>query len=303
MIKSRFIRTLAFASITVLQGCAGLMLPVPGEVTTQADGMNVSYVPLDTGLVLWVNSRSVDLSAQETQTEKAMALFGYPKFSWFPEGGFTHLGTTMYVYTDMPIYMQPSYRGPTDLQPQSKPGSSEALLTAGLGSANGGLALVGALTSVGSDVANADPRTFSHILCYKPQDKFDASAALQSCWNDWLGHMRSIPQMKEESQFMDIIAFDLAIPTSVGEKGHAIMAMNRSRTSYFTGMAPVQMGGFKAHIFHLYPYVRSGKEGAFMVEELVAELGKNKPSDLVYLISGSADTRKRTGVDPVGVVD
>lgn len=55
--------------------------------------------------------------------------------------------------------------------------------------------------------------------------------------------------------------------------------------------------------FHFYPFVRSGKEGAFTVEELVAELGKNKPSDVVYLIAGSADTRKRTGVDPVGVVD
>lgn len=40
MIKSLSIRTaLAFASFTAVQDCAGVMFPVPGEVTVQADGM------------------------------------------------------------------------------------------------------------------------------------------------------------------------------------------------------------------------------------------------------------------------
>jgi len=305
MMKKRATRiALTAATVAGLQGCAGVMLPYPGEVTTQVDGMNVTYIPRETGLDRWVNAQPVDLSLHETQTEKAMSLFGYPKLSWYPEGRLTYISTTEVAIIETPLYMRPTYGGPDDLRPQSGAGSSDPLITAGLGSGKGGLAAVGALASVGSSVRNSDPRTsFSHFLCYKAQEKYNASTALQSCWSDWLGQMRSIPQMKDESRFMDIIAFDLAIPTAAGGKGHAVMTMNRSRTEYFTGMAPVQMGGYKAHIFHFYPFIRSGEEGAFTVEELVAELGNNKPSDLVYLISGSPDTRKRTGVDPVGVVD
>lgn len=43
MMKKRATRiALTAATVAGLQGCAGVMLPYPGEVTTQVDGMNVT---------------------------------------------------------------------------------------------------------------------------------------------------------------------------------------------------------------------------------------------------------------------
>jgi len=297
---------LTISFVAALQACAGVRLPFPGEVTTQVESMSVSYVPRQTGLDRWVNAQPVDLSTHKTQTEKAMALFGYPKLSWYPEGRLTYASTTKVAIIETPLYMRSTYGGPGDLKPQSRgsASTSDSVITAGLGSGNGGLAAAGALASIGSSGQDADPRTnFSHMLCYKAQAQFDATAALQSCWKDWLGQMRSMPAREAELHHLDFVQFGLSVPTQAGGKGHVRMTLNRSRAEYFEGSAPVQMGGFKAHIFHLYPIVRALPGDQFTVEDLVAELAKKKPADVIYLIAGNSDSRERAGVDPVGLVD
>ncbi|HHW2312571.1 TPA: hypothetical protein ACUUA6_006439 [Pseudomonas aeruginosa] len=305
MIKSTAIRiALTIASAALLHGCAGMR---PPEFSTQVEGVNVSYRPRDTGLDRWINAQPVDLSVHETQTEKAMALFGYPKLSWYPEGRLTYKSTAQVAIIETPLYMRPTYGGPGDLKPQSQrggPNAADSIITAGLGSGNAGLALVGALAGIGAAGENADPRTtWSHLLCYKSQADFDASAALQSCWSDWLGQMRSLPHQQVDKPGQGSAKFVIEVPTASQGNGRVGMSLARSRTQYFQGMAPVQMGGFKAHIFHFYPHVWALPGSSFTVEDLVAELGKNKPAALVYLIAGKADSRNRTGVDPVGVVD
>lgn len=304
MMKIRTMKpALTIVSLAALQGCVGVMLPFPGEITTQVENMNVTYVPRETGLDRWINAQPVDLSAHKTQTEKAMALFGYPTLGWYPEGRLTYNNTVRVAIIETPLYMRPSYAGPSDLRPLSASSATDTLITAGLSTGNGALAAAGAVASLGPS-GNADPRTRqSHFLCYKAQDKYDANSALQSCWKDWLGQMRSIPLQQDELHSMDIVQFGLTVPTVEGREGHARMALNRSRTGYFVGMAPVQMGGYKAHIFHFNPIVRALPGDPYTVEDLIALLEKNKPSDIVYLIAGAADTRKRFGVDPVGIVD
>lgn len=278
-----------------MQGCASLM---PGSVLVERNGIEYSYKPSKGGTYKYANSKPLDLSNRTTETDKALAVFGFPSMRNFPPMTFT---AEMAWRSQFPEENERFLNGKY-VKPESKGtiGLADGAVTAGLAGDVAPLAAVGAATVLSGDrMAFRDARvTYSHMLCYKPFDAMSAADALKSCWEDFEKNVSTaFEQIQPYSTDDDQHTFWIRIP----EQGRAVIKVDHYLAAYAPGYTPVQLGGSKAHVFKfnvdVLPYLKSN----YVVEDLAAMLGKTKPKNLVYLITAEADPRLRQDLEPIGV--
>lgn len=278
-----------------MQGCASLM---PGSVLVERNGIEYSYKPSKGGTYKYANSKTLDLSNRATETDKALAVFGFPSMRNFPPMTFT---ADMAWRSSFPEANERFLNGKY-VKPESNGslGLADGAVTAGLAGDISPLAAVGAVTVLsGDNMAFRDARvTYSHMLCYKPFESMSAADALKSCWDDFeMNVSTAFEQIKPFSPENDQHTFWIRIP----EKGRAVIKVDHYLAAYAPGYKPVQLGESKAHVFKFNIDVLAYLNSDYKVEDLAAMLGKTKPKNLVYLITARADPRQREGLEPIGV--
>ena len=296
MIGMSFKLTVAAAIALAVNGCAMIPpAPFPGEVSVDHNGLYYSYYEPLGGTVRYANTQPQDLSGLQDDTQKALAVLGFPSMKDWPAMTFT---------TDMPrnageVQAAKIRNGKYgDPAPGESVGAADAAISAGLGDAAPGAAL-GAAAILSSDTSGFhDARiTFSHVLCFKPTEKLSKEDALKSCWDDY--HMNISTALDQYEPRNDSF-WKHSYRIKVAENGMASLITDRYRAQYSPGYAPVELGGFKAHTFRIEMVVWNPR-GSYTVEDFVRLLGATKPDSLVYLISAKADPRDREGVEPIGV--
>lgn len=278
-----------------MQGCASLM---PGSVLVERNGIEYSYKPSKGGTYKYANSKPLDLSNRTTETDKALAVFGFPSMRNFPPMTFT---ADMAWRSSFPEANERFLNGKY-VKPESNDsiGLADGALTAGLAGDVAPLAAVGAVAALsGDNMAFRDARiTYSHMLCFKPFASMTAIDALKSCWDDFEKNVSTaFEQLQPYSTNNDEHTYWIRIP----EQGRAVIKVDHYLADYSPGYVPVQLGGGKAHVFKFYVDVLAYLNSNYKVEDLAAMLKKTKPDNLVYLITAQADPRQREGLEPIGV--
>ncbi len=282
-----------------LYGCAFIPLPPrPGEVSIEHHGLEYSYIEAIGGTFQLVNSKPQELSGQIAETDKARRVFGYPSMKMYPPNTFTSdMARFARTMEDVAPYQ-------SDAKGAAKSGTgigaADAAVTAGLAGDMAPAGAVGVAVVLGAGGAGAnDPRiNLSSLLCFKPADKMNAADALKSCWDDFNANVSS--------------AFDTWEPTStsfwrhthsirIGNTGRARVSIHRNLAEHAKGFAPVDRGGYSAHIFKFFVDINPILDSPYKVDDMAALLDKTKPDSLVYLITARADQRDREGLEPIGL--
>lgn len=282
-----------------IHGCAFIPTPpTPGEVRIEHRGLGYSYIEPIGGTFKVANAKPQDLSGLLTDTDKALSVFGFPSMKIYPPNTFT-FDMARFAYTADDV--APYQTRPNDALKAGKGiGAADTAITAGLAGDMPPAAAIGVAVALGGrSVRTEDPRIItSNLLCFKPADKMGAKEALKSCWDDFNANVSS--------------AFDTWEPTStgiwrhihsirIGNTGRARISMYRKLADYGKGFAPVERGGYSAHIFKFAVRINPMLDSPYKVEDLAAMLDKTKPDSLVYLISAKDDPRERVGLEPIGV--
>lgn len=282
-----------------LYSCAFIPLPpTPGEVSIEHHGLEYSYIEAIGGTFQLVNSKPQELSGQIAETDKARRVFGYPSLKMYPPNTFTFdMARFARTMEDVAPYQTDSNG---TVMPGAGIGAADVAVTAGLAGDMAPAAAVGAAVALGSgSVRSKDPRiVLSGLLCFKHADKMSAADALKSCWDDFNANVSS--------------AFDTWEPTStsfwrhthsirIGNTGRARVSIHRNLAEHAKGFAPVDRGGYSAHIFKFFVDINPILDSPYKVDDMAALLDKTKPDSLVYLISAKADPREREGLEPIGL--
>lgn len=282
-----------------LYGCAFIPPPAtPGEVRIEHRGLEYSYVEALGGTFKVVNAKPQDLSGQLAETDKARRIFGFPSMKLYPPNTFTF---DMARFARNTEDVAPYLSDTNDVAQAGKGiGSADAAVTAGLAGDMAPAAAVGAAVVLGTGgISSKDPRIImSNLLCFKPADKMNESEALKSCWDDFNANLSS--------------AFDTWEPAStsfwqhthsirIGNTGRARLSVHRNLAYHAKGFAPVDRGGYSAHIFKFIVDINPILDSPYKVDDMAAMLDKTKPDSLVYLISAKADPREREGLEPIGL--
>lgn len=279
----------------LLQGCASHL---PGSVRVEKGGVEYSYKAFNGGTFKYANSKPLDLSNRATDTDKALAVFGFPSMRNFPPMTFTaEMAWRSQLPEDNERFLNGKYEKPVS---SGSIGLADGAVTAGLAGDISPLAAVGAATVLsGDNMAFRDARvTYSHMLCYKPFDSMSAADALKSCWEDFEKNVgTAFEQIQPYSTDNDQHTFWIRIP----EEGRAVIKVDHYLAAYSPGFTPIQLGGSKSHVFKFYVDVLVYLNSNYKVEDMAAMLGKTKPDNLVYLITAKADPRQREGLEPIGV--
>lgn len=282
-----------------IHGCGLIPTPpTPGEVTIEHHGLEYSYIEPIGGTYQLVNSKPQDLSGSIAESDKARRVFGYPSMKMYPPNTFTFDMARFARTMEDVAPFQADATGTA--MPSAGIGAADVAVTAGLAGDMAPAAAVGAAVALGSgSVRSKDPRiVLSGLLCFKPADKMSAADALKSCWDDFNANVSS--------------AFDTWEPTStsfwrhthsirIGNTGRARMSIHRNLAEHAKGFAPVDRGGYSAHIFKFFVDFNAISDSPYKVEDMAALLDKTKPDSLVYLISARADQREREGLEPIGL--
>ncbi|GGH97303.1 hypothetical protein GCM10007363_30900 [Pseudomonas fluvialis] len=271
---------------------------MPGEVRVEHRGLGYSYIEPNGGTFKVANAKPQDLSGLLTDTDKALSVFGFPSMKIYPPNSFTFdMARFAYTADDVAPYQT---RHNDALKADKGIGAADTAITAGLAGDMSPAAAIGlAVVLGGGSVRTEDPRIImSNLLCFKPVGKMDAKEALRSCWDDFNANVSS--------------AFDTWEPTStaiwrhthsirIGNTGRARISMNRKLADYGKGFAPVERGGYSAHIFKFAVRINPMLDSPYKVDDLAAMLDKTKADSLVYLISAKADPREQVGLEPIGL--
>lgn len=282
-----------------LHGCAFIPLPpAPGEFLVQHHGLEYSYIEALGGTFKVVNAEPQDLSKQVSETDKARSIFGYPSMKGYPPNTFTYdMSRYARKAEDVARYQSSSYKPAKSSQGA---GIADTAVTAGLAGDMSPAGAVGAALVLGAgSVGSKDPRIImSHLLCFKPVEKFNAAEALKSCWDDFNDNIASAFETWESNN----TSFGRQIHSiRIGNTGRARVIVERRMTYHTKGSAPVDRGGYPAHIFNFIVDFSPILDSPYTVENMAAMLDKTKPDSLVYLISSKSDPREREGLEPIGL--
>ncbi len=290
------------AAFAALQGCVGMIMR-PGEVAVPYKDTEVTYLPAKHSTFAYANASPQDLDSTESETFKVLALLGFPSMKTFPFAKFNNALADTSSAQSVASYLAGNdpARGEG-----GKAQASDFFVSAGLA---GDISPVGAVAGVvASDRSweTGDPRVaYSTVLCFKPVTDFDPAGALASCYKDVDAHIGSAFTMREpQYEFARHLMYKVNLPLSNGKTAINDIAVARYGAGYAEGYAPVDRGGFKAHMIKmrlLTIYDRSDKAVHYRAEELVAALSKGKPDSLVYLISPAADQQARKDIEPFGI--
>lgn len=279
------------------------MIRVPGEVVVSFMDTDVSYLPKKNPTFAHANAAPQDLSAVKTDTLKVLSLLGYPSMQALPMGTFSNARADTTTANEVAIYLAGNAPAPSD---PSASHASDLFVSAGLAGDIAPLgAVVGALAS-NSAYETRDPRAEeSTVLCFKPVAEHDPSSALASCMQDITTHITSSFTMQEPLfLFANYLQYKVSFPLSSGATAINRLGVYRHMSDYALGFAPVDRGGYKAHMFKvslLTIYDRSDDAVLYRAEDLGAVFAKNKPDSLVYLLTASPTQKAQDAFEPVGI--
>jgi len=280
--------------LTTLAGCT-IDNTVPA-----AEGSEFSYSPGTLTTIALANRKPAEFPDSMSESEKIRHLFGYPLVSATPMGQFTASRAMTSGPESVQAYLNqmPTAKPPSGLR-------AEDMVTAGAGLGGLGIALLGGSAMTGGSGVGFDMREHTAVLCFVDSTKTpSAGDALLQCQDQLSEHLISaLNATKQRTAGEGPLIYTGTIEVG-GKKVPEVLYVSKRNSWYSAGFAPVDLGGYPAHIFKINFFTKGyieEAEGYALVEDLAAALRKDKPANLKYRISARDDYRVRTGLEGLPV--